>query len=92
MCSRMDRSKGDYRVAYRRYEELLRPYIVSKQNAAVRFASSFAPRTRFGLTIRHLVMNAFRIPMIAKFVIGRDLVADELESCSIYFLRLGTRL
>ena len=79
LAEELDRSKGDYRVAYRRYEELLRPYIVSKQNAAVRFASSFAPRTRFGLTIRHLVMNAFRIPMIAKFVIGRDLVADELK-------------
>ena len=79
LAEELDRSKGDYRVAFRRYEELLRPYIISKQNAAVRFASSFAPGTRLGLTIRHLVMNAFRIPMIARFAIGRDLVADQLK-------------
>ena len=79
LAEELDRSKGNYSVAFRRYEELLRPYIISKQNAAVRFASSFAPRTRLGLTIRHLVMNAFRIPMIARFAIGRDLVADQLK-------------
>ena len=66
-------------AAFRRYEERLRPYIVGKQNAAMRFASSFAPKTRLGLTIRHLVMNAFRIPIIARFAIGHDLVADQLK-------------
>ena len=79
LAEELDKSKGDYSVAFRRYEELLRPYVIGKQNAAVRFASSFAPRTRLGLTFRHLVMNAFRIPMIARFAIGRDLVADQLK-------------
>ena len=79
LAEELDRSKGDYSVAFRRYEELLRPYVIGKQNAAVRFASFFAPRTRLGLTFRHLVMNAFRIPMIARFAIGRDLVADQLK-------------
>ena len=79
LAEELDKSKGDYYVAFRRYEELLRPYIIGKQNAAVRFASSFAPRTRLGLTFRHLVMNAFRIPMIARFALGRDLVADQLK-------------
>ena len=72
-------ANGDYQVAFRRYEDLLRSYIVGKQNAAVRFASSFAPKTRLGLVIRHLVMSTFRIPMIAKFAIGGDLFADQLK-------------
>ena len=79
LAEELDIAKGDYQAAFRRYEERLRPYIVGKQNAAMRFASSFAPKTRLGLTLRHLVMNAFRIPMIARFAIGRDLVADQLK-------------
>lgn len=79
LAEELDKANGDYKTAFRSYEELLRPYIVGKQNAALRFASSFAPKTRLGLAIRHIVMNAFRIPMIAKFAIGRDLVADQLK-------------
>ena len=79
LADELDRANGDYRAAFRRYEELLRPYIVGKQKAAVRFASSFAPKTQLGLTIRHLVMNAFRIPMLARFAIGSDLIADQLK-------------
>jgi 2-polyprenyl-6-methoxyphenol hydroxylase-like FAD-dependent oxidoreductase len=79
LAEELERANGDHRAAFRRYEDLLRPYIVGKQKAAVRFASSFAPKTQLGLIIRHLVMNAFRIPVVAKFAIGRDLVADRLE-------------
>ena len=79
LAEELGTANGEYEAAFRRYEELLRPYIVSKQKAAVRFASSFAPETRLGLTIRHVVMNAFRIPTIAKFAIGRDLVADQFK-------------
>ena len=79
LAEELGKANGDYKTAFRSYEELMRPYVVGKQNAAVRFASSFAPRTRLGLTFRHFVMNAFRIPMIARFAIGRDLVADQLK-------------
>jgi 2-polyprenyl-6-methoxyphenol hydroxylase-like FAD-dependent oxidoreductase len=79
LAEELDSANGDYRWAFRRYEELLRPHVISKQNAAVRFASSFAPKTRLGLVFRHLVMSTFQIPMIAKFAIGRDLVVDRLK-------------
>ena len=79
LAGELVRAGGEYRAAFRRYEETLRPYIVGKQNAAVRFSNSFAPRTQFGLVIRHLVMNTFRIPMIARLAIGRDLVVDRLD-------------
>jgi 2-polyprenyl-6-methoxyphenol hydroxylase-like FAD-dependent oxidoreductase len=79
LAEELDRANGDYGAAFRRYEELLRPYIIGKQKAAARFASSFAPKTQLGLTIRHFVMNGFRIPLVAKLVIGRDLVVDQLK-------------
>ena len=48
LADALDKANGEYEAAFRRYEELLRPYIVNKQKAAVRFASSFAPKTSVG--------------------------------------------
>ena len=45
-----------------RYEGLLRPFMEKKQEAARTFASSFAPKTRFGLFVRNQVMKTLRIP------------------------------
>jgi 2-polyprenyl-6-methoxyphenol hydroxylase-like FAD-dependent oxidoreductase len=86
LAEELGRAEGDYRIAFRRYEESLRPYIIGKQNAAMRFANSLAPKTQFGLIIRHFVMNAFRIPMVARYAIGRDLVADRLDLPQYQFL------
>ena len=38
------------------YERLLRPYVELKQAGAARFAGAFAPRTRFGVWFRNLVI------------------------------------
>ena len=48
LAEELDMANGDDQAAFRRYEKRLRPYIVGKQNAAMRFASSFAPKTRSG--------------------------------------------
>jgi 2-polyprenyl-6-methoxyphenol hydroxylase-like FAD-dependent oxidoreductase len=60
------------------YERLLRAYIVSKQRAAERFASAFAPKTRWGLFLRNQVITAFAIPGLARLAFGRDLI-DTLQ-------------
>jgi 2-polyprenyl-6-methoxyphenol hydroxylase-like FAD-dependent oxidoreductase len=67
---------GQYARAFRKYEERLRSYIRAKQGGAERFAGAFAPRTRAGLFVRNAVINAFAIPGLAKFVVGRD-IADK---------------
>jgi 2-polyprenyl-6-methoxyphenol hydroxylase-like FAD-dependent oxidoreductase len=64
---------GEHALAFERYESLLRPFIAEKQRGAARFASSFAPRTRFGLAVRNAVLNSFRIPGLARLALGRDL-------------------
>jgi 2-polyprenyl-6-methoxyphenol hydroxylase-like FAD-dependent oxidoreductase len=79
LAGELGKAENDYEAALRRYEGVLRPFIVGKQNAAVRFASSFMPKTQLGLTIRHFVMNSLRVPMIAKYAFGRDLVGDRLK-------------
>ena len=46
---------GDYGAAFARYQERLMPFLKRKQKSAAKFASSFAPKTAFGITFRNLV-------------------------------------
>ncbi len=64
--------------AFRRYEELLRPFIQHKQKAAERFAGSFAPRTRLGIFARNQITKALSIPWLARLALGSSLV-DRIE-------------
>ncbi len=73
--SRPDREAGD---AFRAYEALVKPFMDGKQRAAERFATSFAPKTRWGICLRNQVMKAFKLPYAAKLAFGRSLL-DELE-------------
>jgi 2-polyprenyl-6-methoxyphenol hydroxylase-like FAD-dependent oxidoreductase len=56
------------------YERLLRTFIESKQEGAARFASAFAPRTRWGLFVRNQVIKLSAIPGVAQLLFGRDIV------------------
>jgi 2-polyprenyl-6-methoxyphenol hydroxylase-like FAD-dependent oxidoreductase len=66
-------SQGWPLEAFRRYEELLRPFIHAKQRAAERFAAAFVPRTLFGIFFRNQLIKTFRVPAIARIAIGRDI-------------------
>jgi 2-polyprenyl-6-methoxyphenol hydroxylase-like FAD-dependent oxidoreductase len=65
---------GRHEEAFSKYEEILRPYISSKQQGAERFASIFAPKTRIGLFLRNQVIKAFAIPGLARFAVGNDII------------------
>lgn len=70
---------GDhYAEAFAQYEARLRGYIGRKQRGAQRFAGALAPRTRWGMAFRNLVVRSFSVPGLARLAIGRD-IADELE-------------
>jgi 2-polyprenyl-6-methoxyphenol hydroxylase-like FAD-dependent oxidoreductase len=66
-------ARGNVDDALARYERRLRPFLLSKQGAARRFAQSFAPRTRFGIFARNQITKAFRVPAIAHWALGRTL-------------------
>jgi 2-polyprenyl-6-methoxyphenol hydroxylase-like FAD-dependent oxidoreductase len=68
----------DYHPAFDRYQKRLMPFLSRKQEGAAKFASSFAPKTSFGITFRNLVTRLFRIPFIVDLVIGSD-IRDEIE-------------
>ena len=74
LAGELKKARGRHEEAFGAYEALLRPHIATKQKAAERFSSGFAPRTEWGLRFRNLIVNAFALPGLARFVIGRGLV------------------
>jgi 2-polyprenyl-6-methoxyphenol hydroxylase-like FAD-dependent oxidoreductase len=78
LAGELGRSPEHPAEAFANYERLLRPFIDGKQNAAEKFASSFAPKTRFGLFVRNQVIKLFAIPKVAKLTLGGSLL-DQLD-------------
>jgi len=67
---------GSYPTAFEHYEQRLRGYVESKQEAARRFAAALAPRTQWGLYVRNQVIRIASIPTLARLAIGRDIVEN----------------
>ena len=78
LAGELAKAGGPHEEAFGNYERLLRAYIGSKQKVAERFASAFAPKTRWGLFLRNQVIKAFAIPGLARLAFGRDLI-DTLQ-------------
>jgi 2-polyprenyl-6-methoxyphenol hydroxylase-like FAD-dependent oxidoreductase len=71
------RANGDYAAAFARYQSLFGPFVLNKQKAALRLASTFAPRSKFALFLRNQIFNLLAIRWVTDLVIGRDL-ADSI--------------
>ncbi|MCG5076925.1 hypothetical protein [Paraburkholderia tagetis] len=48
---------GDFARAFSAYEQRLRGFMLRQQDAAMRFAASFTPRSRVGLLVRDCVVR-----------------------------------
>lgn len=73
LAGELHRASGDYTRAFARYQDLFGPFIREKQKAALRFAGTFAPKSKLSLFFRNQVMNLMKIPWVADLAIGRDL-------------------
>lgn len=78
LAGELHRSHGDYAGAFARYQRLFSPFVLAKQNAALRLAGAFAPKSKLSLFVRNQIFNLMAIPWIADRAIGRDL-ADRIE-------------
>jgi 2-polyprenyl-6-methoxyphenol hydroxylase-like FAD-dependent oxidoreductase len=76
LAGELARANGDHRVAFARYETLLRPLIAGKQRAATHFVSFFATRTRLGLWLRNQAMRAMNLGPVFRRLAGRSLRDD----------------
>lgn len=81
--------------AFARYEALLQPFLRRKQKAAEGFASSFAPKTRFGIFFRNQIARMFAAQSLAKLAFGRTLLdriqlpSYEMSDSSVAAVALG---
>ena len=64
LAGELKRANGDHTVAFRKYHERLSGFIAAKQKAAVKFASFFAPRSRFGMFLGNQVMRLMAIRVL----------------------------
>jgi 2-polyprenyl-6-methoxyphenol hydroxylase-like FAD-dependent oxidoreductase len=69
---------GNYIAAFARYQERMMAFLQRKQESAMKFASSFAPKSTFGIMFRNHVTRLLRFPFIAEFFIGRA-VRDDIK-------------
>jgi len=78
LAGELKRADGRHEAAFAKYQERLRTLLAGKQEAAVRFASFFAPRSRFGIFLGNQVMKLMAIPFVAELAVGREL-RDRIE-------------
>lgn len=77
LAGELSRCGGDYAAAFRRYQDLFGPFVLAKQKAALRFAGSFAPKSKLSLFLRNQIFRLMAIPWVADLAVGRDL-ADRI--------------
>jgi 2-polyprenyl-6-methoxyphenol hydroxylase-like FAD-dependent oxidoreductase len=83
LAGELGKSGQQYEKSFYDYERILRTFIDSKQEGAARFASAFAPRTRWGLFLRNQIIKASAIPGVARLSFGRDIM-DSLKLPDYY--------
>lgn len=74
LAGELSRSADRPQNAFQRYEQRLRRFIVGKQDAAVKFSGSFAPKTRLGIFLRNKITKAFKLPFVAELAMGPSLM------------------
>ncbi len=74
LAEELGSARDDPAAAFERYERRFRPYVESKQRSALRFASTFAPKSRLAIFVRNVAIDLMGLPLI-----GERLVAAQLQ-------------
>ncbi|MFD5326872.1 FAD-dependent monooxygenase [Streptomyces sp. NPDC127092] len=82
LAGELDAAADDHRIAFRRYDEVMRPYVSQAQQLPPGGASGFAPLGRLGIRLRDLSMRQMtRWPMrnllAAQFAKAGDIALPE---------------
>jgi 2-polyprenyl-6-methoxyphenol hydroxylase-like FAD-dependent oxidoreductase len=78
LAGELARAEGDVDAAFAAYERRLTDFMRAKQDAAVKLAPSFVPRTELGLAFRAAVSRLLGIGWVADLLMGRSL-RDQIE-------------
>lgn len=72
LAGELKRANGDHEAAFARYQERLGVFIAGKQQAAIKLAPFFAPKTQFGVFLRNQIMKLMAVPFVTEFAVGRE--------------------
>lgn len=78
IAGELRRFQGDYGAAFLAYERQFVPFVHRKQKAALRFASTFVPRSQTSIFLRNLVMRLMKWNLVAEMVVRGDF-SDRLD-------------
>ena len=67
LAGELNRAGHDYQAAYRRYEQLMRPFVEGKQKLARYFASALVPKTWAGVWLRNQATKLMAFPALAHY-------------------------
>ena len=73
LAGELYRASADYEAAFGRYQRCFEQFVLRKQRAALKFAGTFAPKSRLSMFLHNQIMNLLNIRWIADFSVGRDL-------------------
>jgi 2-polyprenyl-6-methoxyphenol hydroxylase-like FAD-dependent oxidoreductase len=76
LAGELHRAGGDFPRAFSQYQKRFQPFVLQKQKAALRFAGTFAPKSKLSMFVRNQIMNLLRFSWVANLAAG-DL-ADNL--------------
>lgn len=68
LAGELARADGDVAAAFGGYERRLHQFLATKQDAALRFAGYFAPKSWLGLVLRDVVSNIASVPALARWM------------------------
>jgi 2-polyprenyl-6-methoxyphenol hydroxylase-like FAD-dependent oxidoreductase len=78
LAGELYQAKGDYRLAFKNYEDRLQKFIQKKQKSALQMISFFAPESRFKLALAKIVLKASSLPILSHLFLGR-LAKDKID-------------
>ena len=78
LAGELNRCPDAPETAFAAYQNRLLPFMTAKQDAALRFATTFVPSTRLGLRIRSLVSHFLSIDWVADRMSGSEM-RDQID-------------
>ncbi|HEY4185558.1 MAG TPA: FAD-binding domain [Polyangia bacterium] len=73
LAGELKRAGGDHRAAFGRYQDRIAGLIATKQQGALKLASFFVPRSRFGIFLGDQLTKLMSLGPVAELAIGRAL-------------------
>ena len=71
LAGELKESTGDYKIAFRQYENIFKPFIDKKQKLAKLFAVSYIPKNNFGIWMRNTLTGIIFSSLVSKWFVSK---------------------